>query len=193
MLDLLSVDSTTADALEQFVCFAVKPESAQSGILLCSLLLCGVANRSCTKFCSPNEQLMALSQLQHPLTDDPPILSVVSLECSIDDGGGSVPVAQLMLLGGGDLTNAFPGWTETKCNEAVDAAFIAHHQDGVSAFSPVSVHAKVAVELLAAASTSRTMSYLVAALEGWETATHALLEAEEVTAPPPNYADYGDY
>ena len=62
----LVVHSTTADALEQFVCSAVKPESAQSGILPCSIPLCGVANRSC-KFCSPNEQLMALSQLQHPL------------------------------------------------------------------------------------------------------------------------------
>jgi len=48
------------------------------------------------------------------------------------------------------------------------------------------VHAKVAVELLAAASTSRTMSDLVAALEGWETTPDVLLEAEVVTAPPPN-------
>ena len=57
-----------ADALEQFVCGTVNPESAQSGILLCSLLLYGVGQqrRACT---APDEQLLIQYLSQNPLMD----------------------------------------------------------------------------------------------------------------------------
>jgi len=159
-----------ADALEQFVCGTVNPESAHCGILLCSLLLYGVGQqrRACT---APDEQLLIQYLSQNPLMDP---LKLWMSQIGLTQAG------QLMLLGGGALTNDFPAMTETKSSEEVDVAFIADHQVGVSAVEPASVHAKVAVERLAG--TSRAMSDFVAAPGGWETATFALLE--EVRTSP---------
>ena len=73
-------------------------------------------------------------------------------------------------------------------NHAVVAEFEAACQTGVSAFSPINVHAKLEVEARFASSTVLpNMHGLNSELQGFDSSLSAVVANEDITAPPPVY------
>jgi len=181
----LTLDKTTANELELFVCGSNDPTSAQSDILLRSILLCGV-NESC--ICDYDEQLLVLCQIQDPVIVGRYIIEGQTLLTNAGDQSGVVKVT-LMNFVGGAFVNSFPDMRETaKSSDAVITEFEAACQTGVSALASINVHAKLEVEARFVSSTVlRNMHGRNSELQGFDSSLSAVVTNEEITAPPPVY------
>jgi hypothetical protein len=189
----LTSDESTANRLEEFACGSVRPHTSHCGVLVRTMITCGVGEGGFyDNGASSRAALLVLSQQQDSLGLPRPAIGEYTAQFN-KDGRALRTKYQLMDLGASSFVRDYPDiHISTLSSEEVQGTFMSEVETDVSGFVPLGDHAKTVVESMLdfAGMGHASCSEIDDAIGGWEEeVSERIFEGGMITAPPPNIVE----